>query len=281
LVFLASIPDSETRRDHTNDAMNFNAAHKLSGTKFMTTNIKNATGNHLPPFPIRAVRKLWRVVVDKPYRHAMWLYLARPRGAFQPFNNTQPDRYPVVFRFVQSALGRDSAIKILSYGCSTGEEAFSLREYFPHATIKGIDINAANIAVCRQRLATALDTNIVFVTAASAAAEPSGIYDAIFCMAVLRHSGLGLAGITRSDPLLRFEDFARAVADFERCLKHGGLWVIRHSHFRLCDAPVSERFETILRVPHGAQKPLLFGPDNRLLPGCEYPDTVFRKKLNG
>jgi hypothetical protein len=83
------------------------------------------------------------------------------------------------------------------------------------------------------------------------------------------------AGVTRCDPLLRFEDFARAVADFDRCLKPGGLLIIRHSHFRLCDAPVGARFETILRVP---QKPFLFGPDNRLLPDCEYPDTVFRKK---
>jgi SAM-dependent methyltransferase len=248
--------------------------------KFMTGNINSAAGNDRPPFPTRAVRKFWRVLVDKPYRHATWLYLARPRGAFQPFNNTRPDRYPIIFRFVQSALSRDGAIKFLSYGCSTGEEAFSLREYFPYATVKGIDINAANIAVCRQRLGAALDTDIIFETAASAAAEPSGIYDAIFCMAVLRHSGLGLAGISRCDPLLRFEDFARTVADFERCLRPGGLLVIRRSHFRLCDAPVGKRFEAILRVPYGAQKPPIFGPDNRVLPDSEYPDTVFRKKLS-
>lgn len=191
------------------------------------------------------------------------------------------DRYPVIFSFVQSTLGRDSAIKILSYGCSTGEEVFSLRNYFPHATIKGIDINAANIAVCRRRLSAAPGARITFERAASSAQESSAAYDAIFCMAVLRHGSLGLAGVTRCDPLLRFEDFARAVADFDRCLKPGGLLIIRHSHFRLCDAPVGARFETILRVPLGAQKPFLFGPDNRLLTDCEYPDTVFRKKAGG
>lgn len=247
----------------------------------MIQNIKFTTENDLPPFPIRAVRKLWRVVVDRPYRHAMWLYLARPRGTFQPFNNTELDRYPAIFGFVQSALGRDSPIKILSYGCSTGEEVFSLRKYFPRATIRGVDINVANIAVCQQRLRTAPDSGILFETAASTDLEPSGVYDAIFCMAVLRHSGLGLQGVTRCDPLLLFEDFARAVADFERCLKPGGLLVIRHSHFRLSDAPVGERFETIFSVPLGPQKPLLFGADNRLLPDHEYPDTVFRKKRAG
>lgn len=235
----------------------------------------------LRPFLIRAVRKLWRVLVDRPFRHSMWLYLARPRGAFQPFNDTQPDRYPVIFNFVQSALGRDSSLKILSYGCSTGEEVFSLRKYFPRATIKGIDINAGNIAVCRRRLGVAPDVNIAFEVAASTSVELSDAYDAIFCMAVLRHGSLGLPGITRCDPLLRFEDFARTVADFARCLMPGGLLVIRHSHFRLSDAPVGARFDTILRVPLGAAKPLIFGPDNRLLPGCEYPDTVFRKKRAG
>jgi len=246
----------------------------------MMPNINSATGNARPSSPIRAVRKLWRVLVDRPYRHAIWLYLARRKGTFQPFNNTEPDRYPVIFRFVQFALGRDGRSKILSYGCSTGEEVFSLRQYFPHAIIKGIDINAANIAVCRLKLNAAPDASIDFETATSTDQEPSAAYDAIFCMAVLRHSGLGLAGITRCDPLLRFEDFARAVADFERCLKPGGLLVIRHSHFRLSDAPIAQAFDTVLQVPLGPQKPLLFGPDNRLLADCEYSDTVFRKKLD-
>ena len=51
----------------------------------------------------------------------------------------------------------------------------------------------------------------------------------------------GLPGVTRCDHLIRFEDFARAVADFERCLKPGGLLIIRHSNFRLRDAPMAER----------------------------------------
>jgi hypothetical protein len=95
-------------------------------------------------------------------------------------------------------------------------------------------------------------------------------------MAVLRHGSLGLPGVTRCDPLIRFQDFARAIAEFERCLKPGGLLIIRHSNFRLCDAPAGQTLETILRVPHHNQTPL-FGPDNRLLSERDYPDTVFRK----
>ena len=36
-------------------------------------------------------------------------------------------------------------------------------------------------------------------------------------------------------------------------------------------------FETILRVPTNDRTPL-FGADNRLLSGAQYPDTVFRKR---
>jgi hypothetical protein len=56
--------------------------------------------------------------------------------------------------------------------------------------------------------------------------------------------------------------------------------IIRHSNFRLCDTPIAGDFETIMSVPLGAatQKTPLFGADNQLLRGVEYPDTVFRKK---
>jgi 2-polyprenyl-3-methyl-5-hydroxy-6-metoxy-1,4-benzoquinol methylase len=208
----------------------------------------------------------------------MWLHFAHPEGAFQPFNDTSHNRYPHIFSFVQSVLGRGSAVNVLSYGCSTGEEAFSLREYLPNATIKGVDINAGNIAVCRRRLRKTPDAAMSFATARSMASEASAGYDAIFCMAVLRHGSLGLPGVSRCDPLLRFEDFAQAIADFERCLKPGGLLITRHSNFRLRDAPAGEAFETILRVPDDDPQTPLFGPDNRLLADRHYPDTVFQKR---
>jgi hypothetical protein len=83
-----------------------------------------------PAFAVRAMRKLWRLAVDRPYRNLMWLYLFRPQGAFQPFNDTRADRYPRIFSFVQSEFGADSAIRILSFGCSTGEEVFIPAQLF-------------------------------------------------------------------------------------------------------------------------------------------------------
>jgi 2-polyprenyl-3-methyl-5-hydroxy-6-metoxy-1,4-benzoquinol methylase len=208
----------------------------------------------------------------------MWLLWRQPAGAFQPFNDTAPDRYGRIFRFVQHRLGAQSQLRILSFGCSTGEEVFSLHRYFPLATIKGIDINAGNIAVARRRLRRDPDPLLSFETAAATAAEPRAAYDAIFCMAVTRHGSLGKPGVTRCDDLIRFEDFAATVADFSRCLKPGGLLAIRHSNFRFADAPASADFDTVLRVAIDGQKTPIFGPDNCLMPGVDYPDAVFQKR---
>lgn len=228
-----------------------------------------------PALVTRALRTLWRLAVDRRYRNVMWLRLLRPRGAFQPFNDTKADRYPEIFSFVQSELGKDSEVKILSFGCSTGEEVFSLRDYFPRAAIKGIDINPGNIALCKQRLKRAPDPAIVFEVAKFTTSEPVASYDVIFCMAVFRQGKLGVSD-ARCDHPIRFQDFAQAMEDFYRCLRPGGLLVIRHSNFRLCDTPVGPAFHTLLSVKPSWQP--IFGPDNELMNGVEYPDTVFRRK---
>lgn len=228
--------------------------------------------------PRRVLRALRRLVTDPAYRGEWRARLKPARGAFQPFGATRPDRYPVIFRRAAQLL--PAGARLLSFGCSTGEEAFALRTYFPNADIKGVDINPANIAVAARRLARAPDPRIVFAVADSTAQETDASYDAIFCMAVLRHGDLTRPDVERCDPLLDFADFARATADFARCLKPGGLLVLRHSNFRFADAPASAGFEVAARVPvRGALTPL-FGPDNRRLPGAVYDETIFRKRAS-
>lgn len=252
----------------------------FAGCTAMTAATKPLPGPDRPAFAIRVLRRLWRLAVDRSHRKVTWLNLMRPKGVFQPFSVTFENRYPQIFSFVQAQLGAESDVRLLSFGCSTGEEVYSLRKYFPRAFIKGIDVNSVSIAACRRRLALAPDAALAFETASSTAAEPAASYDAIFCMAVMRHGSLGNPGVTRCDHLIRFEDFAQAAADFERCLKPGGLLIIRHSNFRLCDAPAGASFETIQRLQYSdkVKATPIFGPDNRLIEGVKYFDTVFRKQ---
>lgn len=55
-------------------------------------------------------------------------HVTNPRDdLFQPYNDTSLDRYPAIFRFLQGELAAIEEPRVLSFGCSTGEEVFSLR----------------------------------------------------------------------------------------------------------------------------------------------------------
>lgn len=231
-----------------------------------------------PPLVYRAARMLSRLVGEPDYRHVIRMLRWRAKGAFQPLNDTREDRYPRIFDFVQSLIGATNPVRILSFGCSTGEEVFTLRRRFPAATIRGLDINPGNIAICRRRLKQRPDTKLDFTIANSTDNEPSASYDVIFCMAVLQDGRLRTLDLDEYSPLISFADFARVIEDFHRCLKPGGILVIHHSNFRLYDAPIGKAFEVLLRLPVRVGFPPIYGPDNRLMSGVTCPDTVFRKQ---
>lgn len=131
---------------------------------------------------------LYRFAKGTDARYASLWRRALP-GLFQPFATTRMNRYPTLFLFALATLGDDPSTRLLSFGCSTGEEVFSLRRYFPQAVIRRIDINPRNIARCRARLSRLADDRLSFAVAASAAGEEAGGYDAVFAMAVFRHGG--------------------------------------------------------------------------------------------
>jgi SAM-dependent methyltransferase len=210
-------------------------------------------------------------------RNAALLLLRPPRGLYQPYGTTSIDRYPETFQRVRSLLEDSASVRILSFGCSTGEEVFSLRRYFPEARIVGVDINPFNIAVCRFRRYKAGDKRITFAVAGSTEKELNAGYDAIFAMAVFRHGDLNVSPPPlESGHRIRFADFEQSVADLSRALRPGGLLVIQHAMFRFCDTSVAKEFETVFRVNSDKREPL-YGRDNCLLPDAEYSDVVFRK----
>jgi len=225
-----------------------------------------------------ALQLVYWVLRGGEHRSIALLRLRRPKNLFQPYSTTAPNRYPSIFRFVRERIGNGPDRHLLSFGCSTGEEVFSLRDHFPEAAIKGIDINPYAIATCRRKLARAGDPRLSFAVAGSAADENTGSYDAVFAMAVFRHGDLGAAP-PRCDHLISFARFERTVGELARCLKPGGLLAIRHANFRFADTAVAAGFEAVLSVDEVPQTPL-YGPDNRLLPKTTVHDLVFCKALS-
>jgi len=222
-----------------------------------------------------ALRFVYRFPCDSNFRRAWRLQRRHPDTLFQPAGYTVADRYPLVFRFARETLGAERPLRLLSFGCSTGEEVFTLRRYFPAAFIKGIDIDSVSIARCNEHRGG--DRNVAFAVAHSTAGEESGSYDAIFCMAVLRHGALTNPAAERCDEFIRFEDFERTVADFARCLKPGGLLALRFSNFRFRDTDAAHSFKCLLRARPNASTPV-FGRDNRRLAAPTEEEVVFRKR---
>jgi SAM-dependent methyltransferase len=225
----------------------------------------------------RAVRFVYHLVRSVESRNAALLLLRPPDGLYQPYGTTSNDRYPGIFEQIREQIGDGADRRILSFGCATGEEVFTLRRYFTQATIVGLDINPYSISVCRSRLRKTKDTRIVFSVATSAVNEASASYDAIFAMAVFRHGDLNkIPPQPNCAHRIRFADFEHSVTDLARCLKPDGLLVIRHAMFRFADTSLASQFETVLSLDPGENGPL-YDRDNCLLPGAVDPDVVFRK----
>lgn len=212
--------------------------------------------------------------------HALYRRVRRPlTGEYNPYNYTLPDRYPWLFGFAATHLGPRQDLRILSFGCSRGDEVFSLRQYFPTAAIKGIDVNPRNIAHCQARLRADDATGIEFATAATTQGEPTGSYDAIFCLAVLCNGELTRLGAQRCDPLLHFEKFDSLVSDFARCLKPRGLLVLHTTSFRFCDTTVAPDFDVVLEADPTQLSPGgLFDRNNRFMTGLRYRPVAFQKR---
>lgn len=166
------------------------------------------------------------------------------RAIHQDVTHTKRDRYPRLFDSCRTAMGAAGRHRILSYGCASGEEVLSLRDYFPNATIVGAEINPIELATCRQR---ATDPGIVFIRSVRRRVAAHGPYDMIFCMAVLQRrpeavARAGLTTIARHYPFARFAD---EIGFLAAQIEPGGLLIVEHSQYRVEDSPAAQSLDAV------------------------------------
>lgn len=229
---------------------------------------------------LRAWRVPMRIAFVTRVRRSWWLSVRRPPNCFQPHSDTAPDRYPEVFTALRGLLEEQTHPRLLSFGCSVGDEITSLRSHFPAAEITGIDISAGNIRDCRRRFRRAGDERVLLRHAGDVAAEPNEHFDAALCMAVFRHGDLAVDRPPSCANLITFSAFERTVAGVARTVRVGGYLAIDHSNFRFSDTRASLSFEVVAVRPTTvddlAGTPQ-YDRDDRPVADAPYREVIFRK----
>lgn len=210
---------------------------------------------------------------------------------------TWVNRYPDVFRTVQLFQAQYSSTacpRILSFGCSSGEELQSIRNYFPTAAIFGCDVNRAALAE-----AAKVDGCTVFLSTPEAI-KAFAPFDVIFAMSVLCRFSLSQTAKSLKSifSFYEFEDHLGALND---ALSDDGLLCIQNANYLFSQsslypsyAPVrcpligtngfvdkwtadDIRISSIRKFDHGREHKIEFQPD--FLTDDDFRDVVFRKNI--
>ncbi len=146
-------------------------------------------------------------------------------------STTNMNRYPIIFNMVKSLINRPYP-RILSFGCSTGEECFSLREYFLESNILGADINIKNLNKARMQNT---DSKIIFILSNHNELKKYGPYDIIFVMSVLCRWE-DTKYVDDCKDIYPFSKFNDSINHLVNALNKDGLMVVYNSNFKVEDS---------------------------------------------
>jgi SAM-dependent methyltransferase len=216
-----------------------------------------------------------KVIFNSEFRHRNIQQLKYRKNYFQFSTYTAYNRYPDLFSMLQNEFKTKTSPKILSFGCSTGEEVKTISKYLPDAHIWGVDINEYGLKLAKKHFK---DPNITFLHALEDCYLSENDFDAILCLAVFQHPR------NRHQAKLEtsawpFEKFEKEIAFLSKKLKPGGLIFIDQSDFNFMETSSMPDFEiyndsnnAILR-----DRPL-FNKLNQKVSNQNFSFRVFRKK---
>lgn len=179
--------------------------------------------------------------------------------------NTGINRYPSIFSFCYRHMC-DKSIKILSFGCSSGEELVTLAMHFPNAEIYGVEIdqNLLDLSIINTRL---VDRVSVYNKI------PDEKFDIIFCMSVFCRWP-ETKEVDDCSEFYKFENFEEELIELDQRLNKNGLLVIYNSNFLFDDTDLSKSYCSIFDFESGfVQK---FNKSEKKL-NFQYNKCVFKK----
>ena len=205
----------------------------------------------------------------------IWLKYTKGNEAHQISNYTEYDRYPDLFSKCEELMKERKDLKILSYGCSTGEEVFTLREYFPDAFIVGVDINKRNI---KKAISQNNDDNIVFSSNIENTLADEGPFDIIFTLAVFQRTENRAKKTFNSSTIYPFEKFDIKIMELDSHLKQNGLFVIDHADYFFEDTEIASSYHAFKGDHNIIRDRYMFHKNNQKLENYVMHHRIFIKK---
>lgn len=227
----------------------------------------------------KIIRFSLRLCLDADMR---WIYitqLTKGKEMHQTTTVTFYDRYPLIFKAVSALLADSKNRRILSYGCSTGEEVRTLRAYFPEAYIIGTDINKRVLRICKS---LSWDDRTLFLYPQEEALAEHGPYDAIFCMAVLqrRPHYVEEKGIECLEEIYPFKKFEAQVKVLDRMLRTGGILVLYYTQYSFLDTEIAHKYRVIEGYPQMDYVSSVFDQYGKKKSDTGCQETIYQKTMN-
>ena len=212
---------------------------------------------------IKAVGALRRFLLSPRIRSQVLTRFRYREQHFQGEAYSQEDRYPELFTECRARLAGLAVPRILSFGCATGEEVFTLARYLPQAEIVGVDINRWCLKQCDARNRNG---KLRFIHRLSAEFDELKGFDAIFCMAVFQRTEHRTAGVQPDRTGFTFDRFEAELGVLDRMLNEGGLLFLDQTDFDFEQTGLATGYKPLdFQGNRVVRDRPLFGKDNRLM----------------
>ena len=225
---------------------------------------------------VHFIRTVKGLLIDKNARSIFCMKAFHSKRTHQTTATTCLNRYPQIFSACKKYFGDREKIRILSFGCSTGEEVITLQNYFPNAVIIGAEINKNSLAICRK---LDLGESVHFIDSSPQKIDEFAPYDAIFCMAVFQRTPGMIADkkITDIKRIYPFEKFENQVVELDKYLNKSGLLIIHMSQYDFSDTVLAPNYEAYGDYNQNYYGSFVFDRDSKIKKKRENRNSIFIK----
>lgn len=157
----------------------------------------------------------------------------------QTSSATRMNRYPWLFKIASKLLKDIPDPQILSFGCSTGEEVFSIKTHIPNARIIGVDINQRVLRIARRKNTS---NDLKFYHYIDQKWKTEGPYDCIFALAVFQKTEHRKQSQNQALESFSFKKFQQEIEGLDAFIKPGGILVIDNADFSFRDLAISQHY---------------------------------------